>query len=97
MQFTALKELFVAAYNKDKSDAHAKELRKLFETKEFKALLLFMHPTLRDLRLITKAFQLKTGNNLDVYEQIKTFIKVKLHINFILTYNIKLPEGEIGF
>ena len=37
-------------------------------------MLLFMYPILVDLRKITKLFQLKTGNNLEIFSELKQFI-----------------------
>ena len=74
MQYKALLETFEKAYSKDHTDYTAKELVRLYTTPQYKVLLLFMFPILKDLRRITKLFQLNSGNNIEIYEELKGFI-----------------------
>ena len=73
-QYEALATTFEKAYAKDRTDYTAKELAKLLRTPQYRALLYFMFPILKDMRRITKMFQFKTGSNLDIYEELKSFI-----------------------
>ena len=81
-QYDALKTHFERACAKDKKDYHAKELAKLYSFGQYKAFLLFLFPILSDLRRITKVFQLKSGNNLELYEELKECI-VNLATRFL--------------
>ena len=66
--------MFELAYLKNKDDYLAKELSRLFKVKEYYALLLFIYPILRDLRRITKLFQCHTGDNIQIFHELKDFI-----------------------
>ena len=73
-QWDALAAMFELAYLKEKDDYRAKELSRLFKVKEYYALLLFIYPILRDLRRITKLFQCHTGDNIQIFHELKDFI-----------------------
>ena len=74
LQWSALKKMFEEAEKEDKTDFRARELNVLLGVGEYKAILLFMFPILKDLRRITKLFQTKTGNNLQIYAELKQFV-----------------------
>ena len=59
-----------------KKDKEAELLYEKLSDEANRVLLRFILPVLRDLRRITKLFQLKTGDNLKVFMEVKNFFLV---------------------
>ena len=77
-QYDELKDFFnEVARNKypGYKDWSAEQLAKLFNDERNRTYLLFLKPHLVDLRRITKNFQSKSSDNLEVFNQVSTYFQ----------------------
>jgi hypothetical protein len=54
-------------------DKTVRDLAHLFKDPANRAMMIFLNPILKDLRRLTKLFQLKQADNLTIYTEIKDF------------------------
>jgi hypothetical protein len=71
-QYDALGAMFEMASVKMK-DKTVRDLAHLFKDPANRAMMIFLNPILKDLRRLTKLFQLKQADNLTIYTEIKDF------------------------
>ena len=72
LQYDSLHSMFGMAVQNMKCHT-TRELNRIYGDKTVRPYLLFLFPILRDMRIITKEFQLKKGDNLAIFQGLKDF------------------------
>ena len=72
-QYYALSTFFDMVSLNRKNDYNARLLAGMYKNEENRSLMLFLLPFLRELRRITKIFQLKKADNLKIFHELKVF------------------------
>ena len=72
LQYDSLHSMFGMAVQNMKCHT-TRELNRIYGDKTVRPYLLFLFPILRDMRIITKEFQLKKGDNLAIFQGLKEF------------------------